>query len=75
MGGFSRRRWGRSMGRWCIRIDGKIPSAEILRECCEGEAAADCSVSALPLLETFLESVSNSSILAPTSLCGLFTGT
>ena len=33
------------------------PSAEILRERCEGEAAADCSVSALPLLETFLASI------------------
>ena len=29
------------------------PSAEILRERCEGDAAADCSVSALPLLEIF----------------------
>ena len=33
------------------------PSADIQRERCEGEAAADCSASAQPLLETFLASV------------------
>ena len=39
------------------------PSAEILRERCEGEAAVDYCVSPLHLLETFLASVRNSSIL------------
>ena len=73
MGGFSRSRWGRSMGRWCIRVDGFF--CKNTREHCEGEATVDCCVSALPLLETFLASVRNSSILASTSLCGLFMGT
>ena len=63
------------------------PTAEILREGGEGkhegdvrlsgvpgEGAADCSVSALHLLETFLASVKKKSNLISTSLRGLFTG-
>ena len=69
MGGFSRSRLGRSMGQWCIGVDGTFCRNT------KGAAAADCSVSALPLLEIFLASVRNSSILASTYPCGLFMGT
>ena len=51
MGGFNRSRWSRSMGRWCIRVDGTF-CRHTIGERCEGEAAADCSASALPLLDT-----------------------
>ena len=43
-------------------------SVDILRERCEGKAAADCSASALPLLETFLASVRNSSNAIKTTM-------
>ena len=61
------------MGQQYVREDGTF--CRNLREHCEGKAEADCNVSALPLLETFLASVKNSSIPASTSFCGLFMGT